>query len=111
MNKIGLGIVAHAAGAQGLRRVAELEGRQIRYPYINGLPFHVQAFFGDAPGGMAQEAVGVWRPVSGYDLDGAPAPGGPLNLAEHVEKRGVNGMDVAGSEIPEEHFELFLNRS
>lgn len=111
MNKIGFGIVAHTAGAEGHRRVAEFRGRQIRYPYVNGLPLHVQAFLGDAPACMPQEVVGVWGPVSGYDFNGAPAPGSPLNLAEHVEKLGVNGMDVAGAEIPEEHFDFFLNRA
>ena len=100
MNEIGLGIVAHTAGAQGHRRVAEFPGGQIRYPYVNGLPFHVQAFLGDAAARQAQEVVGVWRPVSGYDLNGAPAPGGPLNLAEHIEKLGINGNGRRRCENP-----------
>lgn len=102
MNEIRFGIVPHTAHAQGFRRVAELQGGQIAYPYVNGLTFHMQTMPGDAVSCMAQEFVGLWRPVSGYDIYGTLASCDRLNLAKYVEKRGVNGMKVTGAEIPEE---------
>ena len=47
MDKIGLGIIAHATGAQSGGGFVELPGGQIGYPYINGPTFHMQAFLGD----------------------------------------------------------------
>lgn len=47
MDKIGLGIIAHATGAQSCGGFVELPGGQIGYPYINGPTFHMQAFLGD----------------------------------------------------------------
>jgi hypothetical protein len=109
MDEIRLGIVSHTAHAQGFRRVAEFQGGQIAYPYVNGLTFHMQTMPGDTVGCMIQEFVGLWRPVSGYDIYGALASCDRLNLAKYVEKRGVNGMKVTGAEIPEEHCDFFLH--
>ena len=59
---------------------------------------------------MTQEVVGLRRPVSGYDLDGAAAPCVRLNLADYIEKFRVNWMNVACAEIPEKRFNFLLYR-
>jgi hypothetical protein len=110
MDKIGLGIIAHATSAQSSGGFVELPGGQIGYPYINGPTFHMQAFLGDTALFMTQEVVGLQRPVSGYDLDGAAAPSNRLNLAEDIEKLRINRIQISRSEIPQKTCNFLLYR-
>jgi hypothetical protein len=58
-----------------------------------------------------QKIVGLRRPVSGYDLDGAATAGRRLNFADDIKEHGVNRANLACSEIPQKRINFSLFRA
>ena len=113
MNKVGFGIVPHAAGTKINRHVPEMAGGKIPDSDVNGPAFHVQTFLGHPPTSFPQCPVCFRGPIARNHLNDATASPPALNGTNDIKQPGINGMDRFGAKIPEKfiYFPLIANGS
>jgi hypothetical protein len=109
VHEVGAGIVADAPQLQRCRCIAQVLELDAGHTNVDRFALDVQAVSRDATVGAAaflQHRIGLWRAISGNDVEGLVATQAAVQRKEQIEQLWIDGLDRVDTEVPKQQVDL-----